>query len=78
MQGHRRTREGLRPRHKPAAAHAGGDCHAIAAIFTALRAVLGKRADARSAMPVAVTRRAVAAASIMRRDHAATGCAKIT
>jgi hypothetical protein len=27
MQGHHRTREGLRPRHQPAAEHAGGDCH---------------------------------------------------
>jgi hypothetical protein len=27
MQGHHRTREGLRQRHKPAAASAGGDCH---------------------------------------------------
>ena len=27
MQGHDRTRKGLRPRHKSAAAHAGGDCH---------------------------------------------------
>jgi hypothetical protein len=27
MQGHHRTREGLRPRHQPTAAHAGGDCH---------------------------------------------------
>jgi hypothetical protein len=27
MQGHHRTRAGLRPRHQPAAAHAGGDCH---------------------------------------------------
>ena len=27
MQGHHRTREGLRPRHRPEAAHAGGDCH---------------------------------------------------
>ena len=27
MQGHHRTREGLRPQHQPTAAPAGGDCH---------------------------------------------------
>ena len=51
---------------------------AIAVTCTAPTAALGKRADARNATPVGVTRRAAAAASTMRREHAATGCAKIT
>ena len=51
---------------------------AIAVTCTAPTAALGKRADARNATPVGVTRRAAAAASTMRRGHAATGCAKIT
>ena len=103
MQGHDRTREGLRLQHERASAHGDGDCHdgadgrlrgcscamaagskclsaaiAIAVTCTAPTAALGKRADARNATPVGVTRRAAAAASTMRREHAATGCAKIT
>jgi hypothetical protein len=105
MQGHHRTREGLRPRHLAEAAQPGGDGHDHAdgmparlflcqgcrvqvlicshcdrghIYFIAPKAAPGKRADARNAKPVAVIRAAVTAAPIMRREHAATGRAKIT
>jgi len=51
---------------------------AIAATCTAPQTVPGKRVVGRSVKPVAVIRRAVAVASIMRCGHAVTGCAKIT
>jgi hypothetical protein len=47
-------------------------------MFIAPKAAPGKRAGARNAKPVAVTRGAVTAALIMRHEHAATGRAKIT
>ena len=50
----------------------------IAARCTVPRVVPRKRAGGRSARPVAVTRRVVAAASNMRRERAVTGRAKIT
>jgi len=37
MQGHDRTREGLRLRHERGAAHAGGDCHEEADVGTPAR-----------------------------------------
>jgi hypothetical protein len=77
-----RTKPMERQRGYSCAGAAGSRCWSaaivIAAMFIAPKLALRKLADSRSANPVAVIRWAAAAASIMRREHAVIGRAKIT